>query len=61
MNWFRYDICFCGNGNDCPKKEECLRTMSNEEKNEVVDLKIRYSVASFYNENEDCKNFLQIQ
>ena len=48
MGFFDYDYCFCGNANECPKKDTCRRGLH------VPGI---HSYAEFYKENEECKYY----
>lgn len=56
--FFKYDICFCQNPEKCPNRSQCERVMSDEEREEVRDLKIRYSMADFFKEGKSCEHFV---
>ena len=49
---FEYDYCFCGNADNCPKKDTCRRA-----------LKVRgiHSYSEFYVKDEDCKYYWEIE
>ena len=48
--WFDDDYCFCGNPENCPKKEECKRAIK---KTRI------HTYSLFYKENEECKYFMK--
>ena len=48
---FEYDICVCGNSDQCPYRKECRRA----EKRVGI-----YTCSNFYNaENDECEYFLE--
>lgn len=47
------DICFCGNHEDCPKKDKCLRAYKYNKPG-------IYTMAAFYNsDNKECEYFIE--
>ena len=47
------DICFCGNGENCPKKDKCMR-MRKDNKPGI------YTMALLYDPNkEECEYFME--
>ena len=47
------DICFCGNHEDCPKKDKCLRAYKYNKPG-------IYTIAAFYNpDNEKCEYYIE--
>ena len=53
---FDYDICLCGNGENCPKKEECKRYVLTKKVGPGV-----YTYSLFYNEKKECEDFYPIK
>lgn len=47
---FEFDICLCGNKEDCPKKDTCLRAIN-------VKAGI-YTYSLFYIRGTDCKEYI---
>ena len=46
---FEYDICLCGNADQCPHKDNCKRA---EEHGPGI-----YTVSLFYQEDKECEYF----
>jgi len=50
---FEYDICLCGNKENCPKKETCERAV-----NPGPGI---YTLSLFYQENKECEYYLSLK
>ena len=51
----KYDITYCVNNEECKLREKCQRAKFPDTKE-----KIWASMAEFYKENEECKNYKPI-
>ena len=49
---FEFDICLCGNNQECPDKDKCLRAIKRTGINTVSDF---YSIR----EKDKCKYFIE--
>ena len=45
---FEYDYCFCGNKDECPKKDECKRAIT------VPGI---HTYSLFYKKDKECEYF----
>ena len=50
--FFEDDICKCGNAEDCPSKDKCLRARKGHPGG-------IYTVSLFYNGKEKCEYFIE--
>lgn len=50
---FEYDICLCGNAEECPHKETCQRAMKHGPG--------IYTVSNFYEEKDTCDYYYPIK
>ncbi len=46
---FELDFCLCGNSDQCPHKDECMRNIH------LVGI---HTYSLFYKENEECEYFI---
>ena len=51
--FFEDDICKCGNSEECPNKDKCLRAKKSQSG--------IYTVSLFYNGKEKCDYFIEKQ
>lgn len=51
---FEFDVCLCGNGEKCPRRDTCLRYVARKY------VKGINTYALFYNENGECEDYYPV-